>query len=80
MSTQARRDLDILTSDAERVPCEKSPFVRQLKASPEVKSVSWAAESLPALFEADLIDEVGANVHPILLARGSCCFTAPLDF
>jgi dihydrofolate reductase len=54
----------LVSTDAER-------FVRDLKVQPggEV-CVMGGGELARSLFEADLIDEVGANVHPILLGDG----------
>lgn len=46
-------------------------FVRQLKASPGGEiCVMGGGELAQALFEADLIDEVGVNIQPVLLGSG----------
>lgn len=57
-------DLTILNSD----PVEK---VRELKAQPgkEICVMGGGLLAKP-LFEAGLIDEIGFNVHPVLLGRG----------
>jgi dihydrofolate reductase len=47
------------------------PFVRNLKASPGRDiCMMGGGELARPLFEASLIDEVGLNVHPILLGSG----------
>ena len=47
------------------------PFVRNLKASPGRDiCMMGGGELAQPLFEAGLIDEVGLNVHPILLGSG----------
>lgn len=34
----------------------------------------WGGELARPLFEAGLIDEIGFNIHPVLLGRESRCF------
>lgn len=57
-------DVEIISSDAVE-------FVRGLKNS-EGKDicVMGGGEFARALFEADLIDEIGFNIHPVLLGQG----------
>ncbi len=46
-------------------------FVRELKAAPGGEiCVMGGGQFARSLFEADLIDEVGVNLHPILLGSG----------
>ncbi|HKD17027.1 MAG TPA: dihydrofolate reductase family protein, partial [Thermoanaerobaculia bacterium] len=53
------------------------PFVRSLKAGPGRDiCMMGGGELARPLFEADLIDEVGLNVHPILLGSGVPMFHA----
>lgn len=59
-----RKGVEIISTD----PAE---FVRDLKAV-EGKDICVMSGALLAksLFEADLIDELGFNIHPVLLGRG----------
>ena len=46
-------------------------FVRRLKAQPgKGNCVMGGGELARSLFEADVIDEVGVNIHPVLLGSG----------
>jgi dihydrofolate reductase len=58
------KDLEIISEDA-------ADFVRKLKSEPG-KDICVMGGGLLArsLFEADLIDEIGFNVHPVLLGSG----------
>lgn len=62
---------DSENEDVEIVSENAAEFVRNLKNS-EGKDicVMGGGEFARALFEADLIDEIGFNVHPVLLGRG----------
>ena len=56
--------MELVTGDA-------AAFVRDLKSRPgKGICVMGGGDFARALFEADLIDEVGANVHPVLLGSG----------
>jgi dihydrofolate reductase len=53
------------------VPGDAAAFVRDLKeAEGRGICILGGGELANALFEADLIDEVGVNVHPVLLGAG----------
>jgi dihydrofolate reductase len=58
------KDLEFISEDA-------ADFVRKLKAQ-EGKDICVMGGGLLAksLFEADLIDEIGFNIHPVLLGSG----------
>ncbi|MCP3917675.1 MAG: dihydrofolate reductase [bacterium] len=57
-------DVEIVNGDAE-------PFVRDLKnGDGQDICVLGGAVLARSLFEADLIDEVGVNIHPLLLGSG----------
>jgi dihydrofolate reductase len=50
---------------------EAADFVRDLKAQPgKDVCLMGGGELARSLFEADLIDEIGFNVHPVLLGAG----------
>lgn len=50
---------------------DAGPFVRELKRQPGGKILIMGGGELgQSLFEADVIDEVGVNVHPVLLGAG----------
>lgn len=56
---------------------EAATFIRQLKESDGGEICVMGGGNLAhTLFEADLIDEVGANIHPILLGEGVPLFRA----
>lgn len=58
-------DTTLVTDDA-------ATFVKQLKARPGAEiCLMGGGELARSLFEADLIDRVGVNVHPIILGRGT---------
>ena len=54
------------------IPDDASPFVRQLKEEKEGKDIYVMGGGILAqsLFEADLIDELGFNIQPVLLGSG----------
>jgi dihydrofolate reductase len=55
----------------EVVSADASRFLRRLKAAPgKGICVMGGGELAKALFEAGLIDEVGLNIHPVLLGHG----------
>ena len=57
---------------------DAADFVRDLKKRPgRGICVMGGGELARSLFEADLIDEVGVNIHPILLGGGVPMFPAP---
>jgi len=64
MKARADSDVKIVTTDA-------AEFVRHLKEQ-EGKDICVMGGGLFAksLFEADLIDEIGFNIHPVLLGSG----------
>jgi len=58
------RDVEIISTDAVK-------FVRQLKKQPgQDICVLGGGELAHALFETNLIDEIGFNIHPVLLGSG----------
>ncbi|HEX8243307.1 MAG TPA: dihydrofolate reductase family protein [Longimicrobium sp.] len=60
-----------LAGGMELVRGDAVEFVRELKRQPgKGICVMGGGEFAQSLFEADLIDEVGANVHPVLLGSG----------
>ena len=57
---------------------DAAAFVRDLKKQPgRGICVMGGGELARSLFEADLIDEVGLNIHPVLLGGGIPMFPAP---
>jgi dihydrofolate reductase len=63
--------VEVVSSDVVR-------FVRDLKARPGKKiCLMGGGELARSLFEAGLIDEVGLNIHPILLGSGVPVFRDP---
>ena len=66
------RSLDHLNDDAvELVSDDAASFVRNLKESDGKDiCIMGGGELANTLFEADLIDEIGLNIHPILLGSG----------
>ncbi len=57
---------------------DAAEFVRSLKKQPgRGICVMGGGELARSLFEADLVDEVGLNIHPILLGGGIPMFPAP---
>ena len=71
----------LTTLDAKGVELVRSDvadFVRALKARPgKGICVMGGGELACALFEADLVDKVGMNMHPILLGAGVPIFRNP---
>lgn len=64
LGKDSRKDVEIITDDAVE-------FVRNLKAQDGKEICMMGGGDLAkTLFEADLIDEIGFNVHPILLGSG----------
>ncbi|HVE91319.1 MAG TPA: dihydrofolate reductase family protein [Actinomycetota bacterium] len=64
MKRSPDQDVQIVADDAPN-------FIRKLKESPgRGICIMGGGELASTLFEADLIDEVGLNVHPVLLGRG----------
>jgi dihydrofolate reductase len=64
--------------DVELVSADAVPFVRELKHRPGGKiCLMGGGELATSLLAADLIDEVGLNVHPILLGTGIPVFRNP---
>ena len=65
------RTLREVPAGAELVSSDAGAFVRALKAQPgQGICVMGGGELATSLFEAGVIDEVGLNVHPILLGTG----------
>jgi dihydrofolate reductase len=57
---------------------DAADFVRNLKKQPgRGICLMGGGELARSLFEADLIDEVGLNIHPVLLGGGIPMFPAP---
>jgi dihydrofolate reductase len=55
----------------EIIPEEATAFLRRLKNQPgKGVCVLGGGELAKSLFEADLIDEIGLNIHPVLLGSG----------
>ena len=73
------RTLETLADPRVRLVREDAAdFVRGLKKRPgRGICVMGGGELARSLFEADLIDEVGLNIHPILLGGGIPMFPAP---
>ena len=64
LKPQKQGDLEIVADDAVK-------FVKRLKkADGEDICVMGGGELARSLFEADLIDEIGFNIHPVLLGSG----------
>jgi dihydrofolate reductase len=73
------RTLDSLPDPRARLVRDDAvDFVRDLKRQPgRGICVMGGGELARSLFEADLIDEVGLNIHPVLLGGGIPMFPAP---
>jgi dihydrofolate reductase len=73
------RTLETLSDPRVRlVRDDATDFVRDLKKQPgRGICVMGGGELARSLFEADLIDEVGLNIHPILLGGGIPMFPTP---
>jgi dihydrofolate reductase len=55
------------------------PFMRELKRQPgKGICLMGGGELARSLFEAGLIDEVGVNIHPVLLGTGVPMFPGPV--
>ena len=65
------------TSGIELVSTDAVEFVRNLKQHPGQICLMGGGELAQSLFAADLIDEVGLNIHPILLGSGIPVFRDP---
>ena len=64
---------------AELVRGDAAEFVRDLKARPGGDIIVMGGSELgSALIEAGLVDEIGLNVHPVLLGSGTPAFR-PMD-
>ena len=64
--------------DVEVVSADAGEYVRELKRQPgKGICVMGGGELACSLFEAGVIDEVGANVHPVLLGAGVPLFRDP---
>lgn len=64
LKPEAHRDVTVVASDA-------AGFVRSLKeASGKEICLMGGGEFAKSMFEADLIDEIGLNIHPVLLGSG----------
>ena len=71
LSSAAVRDAHLVTSDA-------GEFVRDLKSQPgKGICVMGGGELAQSLFAAGVIDEVGLNIHPIILGAGVPFFRDP---
>jgi dihydrofolate reductase len=73
------RTLTAVPDDVQLVRTNAEEFVRDLKAAEGGEiCVMGGGEFAQTLFAADLIDEVGANIHPIVLGSGIPLFQ-PLE-
>ena len=69
------RTLDSVTGGAELVKSDAVEFVRELKAQDGGDIIVMGGGELgTALIEAGLVDEVGLNIHPVLLGQGVPAF------
>jgi dihydrofolate reductase len=67
-----------LAAGVQLVAEDAGPFVRDLKRQPgRGIFVMGGGELAAALFDAEVIDEVVVNVHPVLLGGGAPMFGAP---
>jgi dihydrofolate reductase len=72
------RTLQSVPAGVELVTADAGTFVRDLKARPgKGICVMGGGELARSLFEAGVIDEVGLNVHPVLLGSGIPLFRDP---
>ena len=68
--TEAPKGVELVRGDA-------AEFVRELKARPGGDIILMGGAELgTALIEAGLVDEIGLNVHPLLLGGGTPLFRA----
>jgi dihydrofolate reductase len=73
------RTLESVSGGAELVSTDAAEFVRELKAQDGGGIVIMGGGELgSALIEASLVDEIGLNVHPLLLGGGTPAF-APMS-
>ncbi len=64
--------------DAELVTTDAGAFVRKLKKQPGKDIIVMSGGNFAtSLFEAGVIDEVGLNIHPLLLGSGVPAFLDP---
>jgi dihydrofolate reductase len=72
------RTLETVGGGAQLVSSDPGEFVRQLKEQPgKGICVMGGGELAQSLFAAGMIDEVGLNVHPIILGSGVPFFRDP---
>ena len=72
------RTLDDVGGDGELVRGDASAFVRRLKAAPGKEiCVMGGGELAQSLLAAGLIDEIGLNIHPVILGSGVPFFRDP---
>jgi dihydrofolate reductase len=70
-SIKKKKGVELITTDA-------GEFVRKLKAAPgKGICVMSGGNFAGSLFEAGVIDEVGFNIHPVLLGSGVPAFADP---
>jgi dihydrofolate reductase len=71
LAAVAGKDTELVTSDA-------GAFVRRLKAQPGKDIIVMSGGNLAtSLLKAGVIDEVGLNIHPVLLGAGVPAFLDP---
>ena len=69
------RTLTAAPAGAELVSTDAGDFVRTLKSQPGKDIIVMSGGNLAAsLFRAGVIDEVGLNIHPVLLGAGTPAF------
>lgn len=72
------RTLTTAPAGAELVSSDAGEFVRALKAQPGKDIVVMSGGNLAtSLLQAGVIDEIGFNVHPVLLGAGTPAFLDP---
>jgi dihydrofolate reductase len=72
------RTLTAAPAGAELVSTDAGDFVRTLKSQPGKDIIVMSGGNLAAsLFRAGVIDEVGLNIHPVLLGAGTPAFLDP---
>lgn len=72
------RTLTAAPAGAELVTTNAGDFVRTLKSQPGKDIIVMSGGNLAAsLFRAGVIDEVGLNIHPVLLGAGTPAFLDP---
>ena len=72
------RTLTAAPAGAELVSSDAGDFVRTLKSQPGKDIIVMSGGNLAAsLFRAGVIDEVGLNIHPVLLGAGAPAFLDP---